>query len=158
MKMLRNMSWHNPIGHTFVPTAALCCVKALNATTEFHCRGSKLCCKGCQTITVHEMCLEPQSMDTLFPYHLFDKFYGLGIQFHCRTGIYDIKYTIAPRNFTKHILVYLKRRRRHILVIIAESTLAPTATPTLQQHEFTGHTGMYKCIPIHCCPFSTGVF
>ena len=55
--------------------------------------------KSGKPVAVHIMRLEPECMYTLFVHHPLQQFQRIIIEFHCRTGIYNIKNTILTRNF-----------------------------------------------------------
>ena len=84
MEMACNIGCGDPGRNAFVPTFALLGIEAFDAATEFYCCRRELPREGVETVTVHEVGLEPESVYVLGCYDTLYEFNGVVIELHGR--------------------------------------------------------------------------
>lgn len=144
MEMACDIGYGDPGRDAFVPAFALQGVETFDAATEFYRCRRELPRKGVETVTVHEVGLEPESVYVLGCYDTLYEFNGVVIELHGRARVYDIEHAVFSRNTLEYKAVDLERQGTDILVVVAERALAPTAAAPLQKNEFTAHAGVYE--------------
>ena len=139
----------NIVAYAFMPVGAQGWGEGFHTATELYYGRLELPCKVGKPVAVHIVCFEPDGVYTLVLYHFPYLGYGFAVQFHGRTRIDDVQHTELSGDTLQHLLVDVVWCGGNVATIIAEGTLAPLATGTLQEEELPWEVAPDDGIPVH---------